>query len=81
MTAGVETADRDCSSWPQAVVETRAAAIGERLAERHQRVSKKLLLFSVFFVVVFLIIPPVLVYGFAVVIVKVFQAIKIVREE
>jgi type III secretory pathway component EscS len=40
-----------------------------------------LLLFSVFFVVVFLIIPPVLVYGFAVVIVKVFQTVKIVREE
>ncbi len=73
--------DQGCNSFPAAVVEAREAAIGERLAERHRRVSKKLLLFGVFFVVVFLIIPPVLVYCLAVVVVKVFQAIKIVRKE
>jgi hypothetical protein len=74
-------ADQGCNSFPPAVVATRAAAIGEILAESYRRVSKKLLFFGVFFVVVFLIIPPVLVYGFAVVVVKVFQAIKIVRRE
>jgi hypothetical protein len=73
--------DQNCNSFPSAVVEARETAIGERLAERHQRTGKKLLFFGLFFVVVFLIIPPVLVYGFAVVVVKLFQAIKIVRQE
>jgi hypothetical protein len=85
--AGVENglmrgeADLDCSSFPPLLVDARETEIEEKLAERHRRVAKKLLFFGVFFVVVFLIIPPVLVYGFAVVTVKVFQAIKIVRRE
>jgi hypothetical protein len=73
--------DRKCNSFPAAIVAVREVAIGERLAERYRRISKKLLLFGVFFVVVFLVIPPVLVYAIAVVVVKVFQAIKIVKRE
>jgi len=71
----------DCLSWPPAVVEAREAKIRERREERQKRAGRKLLLFSLFFGVIFLIIPPVLVYGFAVVIVKLFSAVTIVRKE
>ena len=71
----------DCLSWPPAMVEAREAEIRDRLNDRQKRAGRKLLLFSLFFVVIFLIMPPVLVYGFAVVIVKLFSAVTIVREE
>jgi hypothetical protein len=70
----------DCLSWPPAVVEAREAKIRERLVERQNRAGRKLLLFSLFFGVIFLIIPPVLIYVFVVVIAKFFRSVKIVRE-
>jgi NAD-specific glutamate dehydrogenase len=84
LTSGViaegSQADQDCSTWPQAVVEAREAKIRGRLEERQKRAGKKMLYFSAFFVVIFLILPPALVYVFVLLIVKVFQAVKIVRK-
>jgi hypothetical protein len=73
-------ADRECLSWPPAVVEAREAEIRERLLERQKRAGWKLLLFSMFFVIIFLIIPPAVIYLFAAFITKLFSSIKIVRK-
>jgi hypothetical protein len=73
--------DRDCLSLPPAQVEARAADIREHLLDRQKRAGWKLLLFCLFFVVIFLIFPPVIVYVFAVLLVRLFRAVKIVRNE
>lgn len=72
--------DRDCVSWPSAVVAAREAEIRERLGQRRGRAGWKLLLFSLFFVVIFLVIPPVVFYLFAALVVKLFKSVKIVRK-
>lgn len=72
--------DGDCVSWPSAVVEAREMEVRERLVERRERAGWKLLLFSLSFVVIFLLIPPVVFYIFAVLVVKLFKSVKIVRK-
>jgi len=80
LTGEGDPAARDCLSWPAAVVQAKEAEIRERLVERQKRAGWKLLLFSLFFVVIFLIFPPGLVYFFVVVTAKLFRSVKIVRE-
>jgi hypothetical protein len=75
------SADRDCLSLPPVQVETREAEIREHLLDRQNRAGWKLLLFSLFFGVIFLLFPPVLVYVFAALLVKLFRSVKIVRKE
>ena len=74
-------ADQDCLSLPPTQVETRGAQIRERLLDRQKRAGRKLMLFSFFFVVIFLIFPPVIIYVFALFLVKLFRSVKIVRNE
>jgi hypothetical protein len=65
-----------CLSWPPAVVEAKK----NEIVNRFDRARSKLILFYVFFVILFLIIPQVLVYVAVSLIVRMFTTIEIVRK-
>jgi len=74
-------AEQDCFDWLSPQLVTREAEIRESRLDRQKRAGWKLLLFSLFFVVIFLIFPPALVYLFAMLFVRLFRTVKIVRKE
>jgi len=74
-------AEQDCLSIPPEKIKARQTEVRERLLDRQKRAGRKLLLFSLFFVGIFLLFPPVIVYVFAVLFVKLFRSVKIVRNE
>lgn len=71
--------DDTCLSWPAAVLEQRQNAVERRLAEEQSRGIGKLVVFYVFFGIIFLILPPVLLYLLLSLFIWIFKTIKIAR--
>jgi hypothetical protein len=71
--------DLECRFWPPEAVEAKMVQVSERLQERRHRVVRKLLLFSLLFAVIFLFIPPALIYLLIVGLIKLFRHIRFVR--
>ena len=69
----------DCSTWSPEVVEAKNNKVEERLHEAKKRGFIKVVLFYTSFVVIFLLIPPLLLYLFIFGIVMLSKNIKIVR--
>ena len=56
-------AEDPCLSWPENVLEERQKTVAKRLLGEKNRSGLKLVLFYVFFVVVFLVLPLGMMYG------------------
>jgi len=52
----------DCLSWPAAVLEEQQKVVKERLVVEKSRTARKLVLFYVSFLVIFLLLPLIVLY-------------------
>lgn len=68
-----------CSTWSPEVVEAKSNKVEERVERAKERGFIKVVLFYTSFVVIFLLIPPLLIYLFIFGIVTLCKNIKIVR--
>jgi hypothetical protein len=69
-----------CSSWSPAAVGTKARIIEKRRLRARDRGTVKLVLFYAFYVVIFLLGPPILVYLLIIAILALYRNIRFVRE-
>ena len=60
--AAIATAEDPCRSWPPAVLERQQHSVQERLAREKSRAQRKLVLFYGAFVIVFLLLPPLILF-------------------
>jgi len=70
-----------CHSWPDLVVDTKALAIKERRIQAKERGFVKVVLFYFWYVAIFLVGPPLIVYLFLIGAIKIYRSIKFVRGE
>ena len=68
-----------CSTWSPEVVEAKSNKVEERMERAKERGFLKVVLFYTSFVVIFLLIPPLLIFLFIFGIVMLCKNIKIVR--
>jgi len=75
-----ELKEGTCRSWPDLVVDAKALAIKERRIQAKERGFVKAMLFYFWFVVIFLLGPPLFVYLFLIGAIKIYKSIKFVQE-
>jgi hypothetical protein len=61
-TSGDQVAADPCLSWPVAALEKRQKVVAERLVDERRGAVRKLLVFYLGFGIIFLILPPVILY-------------------
>ncbi len=77
---GKNTLEEDsCSNWPPEVVEAKIYSVEERMEQDKQRGFIKVVLFYSSFVIIFLLVPPLLLFLFIFGIVMLCKNIEIVR--
>jgi len=64
-----------CQSPPPGVLAERQKEVAKRLEDRRKRARNKLVVFYVSFVVMFIVVPPLLVYGLALFIVRIYGSV------
>ena len=69
-------AEPACLSWPAAVLEQKQRAVTERLIAERSRAARKLGLFYFTFVVIFLVLPPLVMYLWLVLLIRIFRSVK-----
>lgn len=67
--------EEECRTWPAQVVVERERAVASRQEELKERAGNKLLLFSLSFVLVFLVLPPAFVYLTASFVVRMWRSL------
>jgi len=68
--------DEACKSPPAAVLAARQKEVAKRLEDRRKRARNKLVVFYVSFVVMFIVVPPLLVYWLALFIVRIYASVR-----
>ena len=71
-----DIAEPACLSWPAAVFEQKRQAVTERLIAERSRAVRKLGLFYFTFVVIFLVLPPLVMYLWLVLLIRIFRSVK-----
>lgn len=69
-----------CTSWPPALVETRAKQVKARLLQAKKRGFAKVVMFYVGFAVLFLLGPPLFFYLVIAGGIRIFKSVKFVRD-
>jgi len=67
--------DEACKSPSAAVLSERRKEVAKRLEDRRWRARNKLIVFYVSFVVMFIVVPPLLVYWLALFIVRIYGSV------
>lgn len=73
---GLVAAEHDCLIWPAGVIIDRQQAVAERLGAERSRTFRKLVVFYFSFGVIFLLLPPTLLYLLLVFFIWLFKSIK-----
>lgn len=73
------TAEDTCLSMQADVFEERQKAVTERLEHERSRMVRKLVLFYIYFGIIFLILPPVILYLLLSALIRLFKSIKFVN--
>lgn len=75
-----ELKEGTCRSWPDLVVDTKALAIKERRSQAKERGFAKVVLFYFWYVVIFLLGPPLFVYLVLIGAIKIYRSVRFVQE-
>jgi len=71
--------DEGCLAVPSAILNERQRTVDDRLIDERNRAGRKLLLFYVFFVSLFLVAPPLVFYWLLVLFIRAVSKVRIVK--
>ena len=68
-----------CQSWPAEVVADQQKIVLEMFENERSRMVRKLVLFYIYFGVIFLILPPLILYMTITILIRIYKSIKFVK--